>query len=202
VPWPAGSNADHFLNDALETLELAEHSGGGCVILEGEYSKEFAAWKEEMSTGNPFVNVVAQDIMEPFPAVLRHDLEQRELAESLRSSGIPVRPYVDHEGRLVGIAADEGKVSELQIGYSGATLAKPETISYDASFPEILEAFSSRDCATLIVTASERPLGYLTCDGFLSMIDPIHAETFARTDAATDELTYLAVPASTGEAAV
>jgi GGDEF domain-containing protein len=202
VPWPAGVNADHFLNEALETLELAEHSGGGCVILEGEYSKEFAAWKEEMSTGNPFVNVVAQDIMEPFPAVLQRDAEQSELAEALRSSGIPVRPYVDSEGRLVGIAAEEGAAPESQIGHPGAMLAKPEAISYDASFPEILEAFSSRDCATLIVTANERPLGYLTCDGFLSMIDPIHAETFARTDATADALTYLAIPASTGEAAM
>lgn len=202
VPWPAGGDADHFLNSALETLELAEHSGGGCVILDGEYSKEFAAWKEEMSTGNPFVNVVAQDIMEPFPAVLQCDAEQSELAEALRLSGIPVRPYVDREGRLVGVAAEDGTAQQTQITPTGVTLAKPETISCDASFPEILEAFSSRDCATLVVTARERPLGYLTCDGFLSMIDPIHAETFARTEATADELTYLAVPASTGEAAV
>ena len=91
----------------METLELAEHSGGGCVILEGEFSKEFAAWKEDMSSGNPFVNVVAQDIMEPFPAVLQLDAEQSELADVLRNSGIPVRPYVDRDGRLVGIAVDE-----------------------------------------------------------------------------------------------
>ena len=91
-----------FLNDALETLELAEHSGGGCVLLHGEFSKEFAAWKEEMSTGNPFANVVAQDIMEPFPAVLQRDAEQSELADVLRRAGIPVRPYVDRDGRLVG----------------------------------------------------------------------------------------------------
>jgi GGDEF domain-containing protein len=202
VPWSVGSNADHFLNDALETLKLAQHSGGGRVILEGEYSKEFAAWKDEMSTGNPFVNVVAQDIMEPFPAVLQQGAEHSGLAEALRSSGIPVRPCVDGDGRLVGIAAEQGTAPESQIGHPSAMLAKPETISYDAGFPEILEAFSARDCATLIVTANERPLGYLTCDGFLSMIDPIHAATFARTDAVTDELTYLAVPASTGESAV
>ena len=70
----------------------------------------------------------------------------------------------------------------------------PETISYDASFPEIFEAFSSRGCATLVVTDGERPLGYLTCDGFLSMIDPIHAESFAQTDEPADELDYLVVP--------
>ena len=145
-------------------------------FLEGEFSKEFAAWKEDMSSGNPFVNVVAQDIMEPFPAVLQLDAEQSELADVLRNSGIPVRPYVDRDGRLVGVAVDERAGGEALIdrasGLAGETLVMPETISYDASFPEIFEAFSSRGCATLVVTANDRPLGYLTCDGFLSMIDP------------------------------
>ncbi len=75
----------------------------------------------------------------------------------------------------------------------------PETISYDASFPDIFEAFSSRGCATLVVTANDRPLGYLTCDGFLSMIDPVDAESFAKTDVSADELKYLVVQSSFGE---
>jgi hypothetical protein len=33
------------------------------------------------------------------------------------------------------------------------------------------------------------------------MIDPINAETFARVDAATDDLAHLAVPALTAQAA-
>jgi GGDEF domain-containing protein len=205
VPWSTGSNADRLLNDAMETLELAEHSGGGCVILEGEFSREFSAWKADMSSGNPFVNVVAQDIMEPFPAVLQLDAEQSELADVLRSSGIPVRPYVDRDGRLIGIAVDERAGGEALIdrasGLTGETLVMPETISFDASFPEIYEAFSSRGCATLVVTANDRPLGYLTCDGFLSMIDPIDAESFAQTEVSADELNYLVVPSSFGEAA-
>ena len=139
VPWSAGSNADHFLNDALETLDLAEHSGGDCVILHGEFNKEFAAWKEEMSTGNPFANVVAQDIMEPFPALLERDADQSELAEALRRSGIPVRPYVDHDGRLVGVAADETAAAETRIGQAGGpageSLAMPETISLRRQLP-------------------------------------------------------------------
>ena len=77
----------------------------------------------------------------------------------------------------------------------------PETISYDASFPEIFEAFSSRGCATLVVTANDRPLGYLTFDGFLSMIDPINAESFAWTEVSADELKYLVVPSLTRRSA-
>jgi GGDEF domain-containing protein len=205
VPWSTGPNADRFLNDALETLELAEHSGGGCVIVDGEFSKELSAWKEDMSSGNPFVNVVAQDIMEPFPAVLQLDAEQNELATALRNSGIPVRPYVDREGRLVGIAADAQVPGETLIdrasGLTSESLAMPETIAYDAGFPEIFEAFSSRGCATLVVTANDRPLGYLTCDGFLSMIDPVDAGSFAQVAVSIDELDYLVVPPSIGEPA-
>ncbi len=205
VSWSTSSNANRFLNDALETLELAEHSGGGYVLLEGEFGQEFAAWKEDLSSGNPFVNVVAQDIMEPFPAVLQLDAERGELADVLRSSGIPLRPYVDRDGRLIGIALDERTNGEplidLASGLTGESLVMPETISYDASFPEIFEAFSSRGCATLIVTANDRPLGYLTCDGFLSMIDPIDADSFVHTEASVDDLNYLIVPPSIGEAA-
>lgn len=205
APWSAGSNADRLLNDALETLGLAEHSGGGRVITQGDFSKEVAEWKEEMSTGNPFTNVVAQDIMQPFPAILERDADQSELAEALSRSGLAVQPYVDHDGRLVGVVTTEQAAAESQVEHytvaGGVTLAMPETIAYDANFPEIYEAFSSRGCATLVVVANDRPLGYLTCDGFLSMIDPIHAESFAHTDKPTEDLTYLAVPSTIGRAA-
>jgi hypothetical protein len=206
VPWSASCNADRFLNDAMETLELAEHSGDGSILAEGEFSKELAAWKEEMASGNPFVNVLAQDIMEPFPALLQLGAEQSELAEALRVSGIPVRPYVDREGRLLGIASKDRQVGETLVdresGLTRESLTMPETISYDAGFPEIYEAFSSRGCSTLVVTANDRPVGYLTCDGFLSMIDPIDAETFAQADLSADDLNYLVVPSSINEGAI
>jgi hypothetical protein len=116
---------------------------------------------------------------------------------------VAVQPYVDRQGRLVGVAADKNAVAETHIVYpgggNGVILALPETIPHNAGFPEIYEAFSSRGCTTLVVTADDRPLGYLTCDGFLSMIDPIYAESFAHTDKSADELTYLVVPSTIGE---
>lgn len=201
VPWTAGSNVDRFLADALETLDVAIHSGGDCVIMHGEFNQELAAWQEEMSTGNPFANVVAQDIMEPFPALLEKDQDQTEVAEALRRAGIPVRPYVDRDGRLIGVIDDAAAAAETRVGepVPAPALSKPETIACDASFPEIYEAFSSRGCATLVVTAGEHPLGYLTCDGFLSMIDPIHSESFIGTKHSPDDPEYLVVPSLVGE---
>jgi hypothetical protein len=75
----------------------------------------------------------------------------------------------------------------------------PETISHSASFPEIYEAFSTRGCSTLVVVAGEHPLGYLSCDGFLSMIDPINAESFLSSHESAEDLSYLIVPSTIGE---
>jgi hypothetical protein len=127
------------------------------------------------------------------------------LAKALHRVGVPIRPYVDRSGRLVGVATAESSVRETRVGTAigpaGESLEMPETIPYDASFPEIYEAFSSRGCSTLVVTAEDHPLGYLTCDGFLSMIDPIHVDSFAHTGNSADELAYLVVPSSTCESA-
>jgi hypothetical protein len=132
---------------------------------------------------------------------LDHGADHRDLAQALVHAGIPIRPYVDHTGRLVGVATAENSVRETRVGPSvgvaGESLTMPETICHDASFPEIYEAFSSRGCSILVVTADDQPLGYVTCDGFLSMIDPIHVDSFAHTGKSADELSYLVVPSST-----
>lgn len=203
MSWPAGANAERFLGEALDTLDLAQLTGGDCVIEHGDFQPELTAWQNEMTEGTPFADVVAQDIMEPFPALLLDGADQPELADVLHRSGIPVRPYVDGAGRLVGVLPDPTSAAESQVGdargNSPEGLVIPETISHSASFPEIYEAFSSRGCSTLVVVAGEHPLGYVTCDGFLSMIDPIDAASFSRTQASADDLTYLIVPSTIGE---
>jgi hypothetical protein len=124
------------------------------------------------------------------------------LAAALARAGIGVRPYVDRDGQLIGVADDAQAADESRAGRAagsvGEALAVPETIAHNASFPEIYEAFSSRGCSTLVVTADNHPLGYLTCDGLLSMIDPITTETYAHTDSPIGELRYLAVPLLAG----
>jgi GGDEF domain-containing protein len=206
TPWTAGANADRFFNDALETHSLAVHSGGNRVLQHGDYLHELATWRDEMTTGSPFANVVAQDIMEPFPALLEQDaVEGLLVADALKRSGAAFRPYVDCEGRFVGVAANQNGVRDTHVGSvvgpDSDALQMPETIPFDASFPEIYEAFSARGCASLVVTSGDQPLGYITCDGFLSMIDPIHRDSFVQLGTPADDLTYLLVPSALGEAA-
>jgi GGDEF domain-containing protein len=204
TPWLTGSNADRFFNDALETHSLAVHSGGNRALQHGDYLHELTTWRDEMTTGSPFANVVAQDIMEPFPALLEQEADQGQLADALRRSGAAFLPYVDGDGRFVGVAANQKGVRDTHTGSmvspGSEALEMPETIPFDASFPEIYEAFSARGCSSLVVTSGDLPLGYITCDGFLSMIDPIHRDSFAQLGTPADDLTYLIVPSTLGEA--
>ncbi len=203
VPWPAEINAERILTNTLEVLDLALLSGGDCVVVQGEFSKEVAAWKAEMSAGNPFAEVVAQDIMTPFPMIFQCNSEHRNLADKFLHSDLGVRPYVDQEGKLIGIVTDQNAIVETHSidlgGDDSVNLAIPETIRHDATFPEIYEAFSSQGCANLIVTAEDRPLGYVTFDEFLSMIDPITTESFAHSKSPSDELAHLVVPTIVGD---
>jgi GGDEF domain-containing protein len=194
--WNA-KDVPHSFNDGLESLSVARHSGSGRVVQQGEFAPELAAWKQEMTAGNPFGTVIAQDIMEVFPSLFDCDNDQRELADAYERAGIRVRPYVDRDGRLVGVetaSAPPAPSSEQPGSGIHQKLSMPETISYDATFPDIYEAFSSRGCDTLVVTADNRPFGYVTFDGFLSMIDPLDAESFAVSEEPSDDLAYLVVP--------
>jgi hypothetical protein len=136
---------------------------------------------------------------------LQQDAAHSNLADALARANVPFRPYVDGTGRFAGVAASNGNVKDTNaggaLGTGGDSLEMPETIPFDASFPEIYEAFSSRGCSNLVVTSGDQPLGYITCDGFLSMIDPIHRETFAPLGTPAENLTYLIVPSTLGEAA-
>jgi len=201
VPWATGVDSVCCLNEALEALALAEQTPGSRVLQYGEFGKERAAWNEEISTGNPFASIVAQDIMEPFPALLDCDADQAELLQTLRRANTAVNPDIDSESQAAGQVSHEKNATDTFIEYSSETfggnssLVTPEAIPHDATFAEIYEAFSSRGCDMLVVTSEGRWLGYITSDGFCSMIDPIHAESYAGGRAA-DDLSYLVVPSA------
>src|SRR5262249_49808646 len=65
VTRSAEQTPEEFLVASVVALDVAEHSGGDRIVLRDEFANELAAWQEEMTSGNPFAAVVAQDIMEP-----------------------------------------------------------------------------------------------------------------------------------------
>jgi GGDEF domain-containing protein len=197
VPWLVGVHSEQLLEQGQETLALARQSGGDCAVEQNAFAQELSNWQNELTAGSPFANVIAQDIMEPFPAVLEHDSPNPAMLAALRRSGAPVWPFVDHEGRLVGVASPELAADAIALGGPNSNgsqaLIKPVTIDHNAVFPEIYEAFSTQGCLTIVVVADHRPIGYLTCSGFLSLIEPINSATFASDEPALEDSSSLLV---------
>ncbi len=201
VPWKVGVRPEQLLEQGQETLLIARQSGGHCAIEQNEFAEELASWRNELAAGSPFANVVAQDIMEPFPAVLDRDATNPATLAALRRGRAPVWPFVDRDGRLVGVASpapasasatDAAAPPETAFGES-PTLTEAVTIAHDAVFPEIYEAFSTQGCLIIVVVADRRPIGYLTFSGFLSLIEPINSATFASDEPVADDSRCLLV---------
>ncbi len=183
VPWQVGTNCEQLLEQGQETLTIARQSGGDCAIEQNTFAHELSSWQNELAAGSPFANVIAQDIMEPFPFVLERDSVNDVKLTALRRSGIPVWPFVDREGRLVGVASPELDTEALSVGglksNSSQLVTNPATIPYNASFYEIYEAFSTQGCLEMVVVADRRPIGYIAFGGFTSLIEPIDSATFS-----------------------
>ncbi len=197
VPWRAGVRPEQLLEQGRETLAVGAQSGGDCVLEHGAYAQEQSSWQSELTAGSPFANVTAQDIMEPFPAVLRRDAIDHTLLAALRRSQLPVWPFVDRQGRLAGVVAPDSApdgVKPLEPATDGdPVLTNPVTVPHDAAFPDIYDTFSREGCLTMVVVADRRPIGYLTCSGFLSLIEPINSATFASPEPPTEESLSLLV---------
>jgi hypothetical protein len=195
VAWRVGVTPEQLLEQGRETLQVVKQSGGDAVMEQGDYAQELASWQNELAAGSPFGNVIAQDIMEPFPAILERESENRAMLAALRRSGAPIWPLVDREGRLIGVSspqpgdacANGSKLSDSQ------SISKPVTIAHNATFPEIYEAFSTQGCLTMVVVNDQRPVGYLSCDGFLSLLEPINSGTFSHDDRPADDSRSLIV---------
>jgi GGDEF domain-containing protein len=191
VPWQAGVSPEKLLEQGQETLAIAQQSGGGCAIEQNAFAQELTSWQNELTIGSPFANVIAQDVMEPFPYLLeQHAASQAKLA-ALRRSGAPVWPFVDREGRLVGVSTPDSTTdgsSALDQHPNGRhALTKPITIAHNAAFPEIYELFSTEGCMEMIVVADDQPIGYITFSGFISLIEPINTATFSSDEPVLDD---------------
>lgn len=196
VPWLHDNSPEQLIEAGLETLKIAKQSGGDCILEQGEFGQEHEDWMKEVAENNPFAGVVAQDIMEFFPAVLTCDADQSDTIAALRRAGVPVCPYVDRNGRLTGVASAEAAANAPGTNRLAALpIQPPETINNNASFSDIYEAFSSRGCSTLIVVADDQPLGYLTFHGFLSLVEPVGPNTYASSKYPSNDSLQLAVPA-------
>ena len=197
VSWQVGTGAEQLLEQGKATLAVAAQSGGNCAIDPSAFAKEITSWQNDLTAGNPLAKVFARDIMEPFPALLQSDAPNPSMLAALRRSRVPVLPFVDREGRLVGIASAETEsevIADWQSNSGGSVaLANPKTIEQSAPLSEISAAFSAPDCSAIVVVADRRPLGYLTLSGFVSLIKPITLVTYSSDESGVEDSRSLIV---------
>ena len=206
VPWQVGVSAEQLLDQGRETLAIAKQSGDGCAIEQNAFAQDLSNWQNELIAGSPFANVIAQDLMEPFPSVLARESVDEAMLTALRRSGAPVWPFVDHEGGLVGVilsAVDADTNVEWGPNSNGSQLiTNPATIAYNAAFPEIYEAFSTQGCLEIVVVADQRPIGYITFRGFTSLVERVNSATFSSGQLAIDDSRSLLVGSLVNESEV
>lgn len=203
VPWQTGISAEQLLDQGLATLAIAEQSGGDCIIEQNEFAQVLLNWQAELTTGNPFANLIAQDIMEPFPAVLEQDSPNHAMLAALQRSGAPVWPLVDSEGRLIGVVSPEAATTATAVwgpdSNGNQALTKGDTIAHNAIFREISETFSAQTCQSIVVVAENRPVGYLTRSGFRSLIAPINSATYLSNEPVLEDSRGLLVGSTVNE---
>lgn len=166
---------DQWLQNGLEGLEVALHSGGDTVQDASDCRGELQAWQQEVTVGNPFASVVAMDIMQTFPATLTRDKPDFALADSASRAGFTWIPVVDGAGKSIGVV-------DLPLAAGISLLPAPHplgSIPASATFGEIYEAFAEADSSHLLVEADGQPVGYLTCEAFTSLIEPVSPASYA-----------------------
>ena len=197
---PEEDVAVEALERATDALSHAKYSGRNLVIQVGQFDTAAAEWRKELNSGNPFASVIARDIMQPFSYLLQSGLDFDRVAPRLLASGLEYFPVVDKNRSLVGVI---GRGQLPQCGSSpddppstatGPPLVTPQTVAEEASFGEVVERFSAEDLPLLVVVRNKEPRGYITREGFLNLIEPIHTSSFRPTWPFSQGTDYLVVP--------
>jgi GGDEF domain-containing protein len=195
--WQIGDSPEQLLADGIAKLASAGQVGGDCVVEHNPSASDVARWQTELAAGNLFSSATAQDLMEPFTAVLDHEAPNAAVLAALHGAGVAVWPLVDREGRLVAIGSPENTADDVQPNATenGSHAIASKTINHNATLAEVNQAFSKQNCHALVVVAGRRPIGYLSRSSLEALLKPIDSETFATSEPIHDDAKSLRVAA-------
>lgn len=188
------------LDAANEALGHAKSSGRNYVVSAGEFDEQFAEWRRELNTGNPFVSVSARDVMQPFGFFLRPDVNYRRVSGQLLKSALEYFAVVDDHKALVGtlhrndLAGQASGCADQVSTDSRLPLQKPFAVPEDTPFGDLVERFTTEDDPLVVVVRDREPRGYITREGFLNLIEPIHTGSFRPSIPFSPSSRYLVVP--------
>ncbi len=198
LTWDEKCSPEELVDQSLTALEYTMHFGGNTILAWAEIEAEIRHRQREMVSGNPFADVIAADVMEPFPTVLSIQQDATLLLEAFARISPPLMPLVDNDGLLLGMA-DHRLLKKLAPSQGAslrdhlAELEQPVTAVHDSSLAEVFEQFSSDPTDTLVVLRDGRPLGFITREGLASLVEPVGRDTYHQNFDDTDPLTGLVV---------
>jgi diguanylate cyclase (GGDEF)-like protein len=188
------------LDRATEALAHAKSSGRDCVVCAGEFDEQFAEWRREVNTGNPFLAVTARDVMQPFGFLLRPDVDFRRACGQLLKSALEYFAVIDNNRSLVGtIHRDElvnkssGPIDQIATD-SRLPLHQPFAVPEETPFGDLVERFTTEDDPLVVVVRDREPRGYITREGFLNLIEPVHIDAYRPSAPFSSSANYLVVP--------
>ena len=192
--------ADELLRRCEEALDLAEASGGDCVVRYGELNDQDEAWSNFAAPGRLFEGAAARDVMTPLPCVLRPDEPADEALTRLRRGRIAALPVVDESGKQLGIVTEDCLAVDLSSrGAVGLTVGKvmkrdASCLDENASFAELVEGFSQDAAPLIIITHDGRPTGLATPENLVVLGRKLTRENLAAAVPYSPLSDYLVVP--------
>ncbi|MEQ8787286.1 MAG: diguanylate cyclase [Pirellulaceae bacterium] len=173
------------VSQAEQALRLAKTSGRNCVVRQGEFAEEEAAWAELATPGRLFEHTVARDVMTPCTVTLHTDDPVERAAVVLRQTRLFAVPVVDDQGALLGVVTQETDWSRLSSSWRGKRSvrevmnAHPATENEYTSFAALVESISSDANSVIVIVDEGRPTGLITRDNLASLSEPLHTESFS-----------------------
>ena len=123
-------------------------------------------------------SLTAKDVMSETVLTVRDDLTLRQAAEMLAENEISGAPVLDDEGSLLGVVS----VSDVARSLGDPGAQRPElevrqimtpgadTVSEDASVPDIARIMTANKYHRMVVTRREKPVGIVSSMDLLRLI--------------------------------
>ena len=186
---------EQLIDRAIQALESAKKLGRNCVVA---YNEQDSAAEGLVAADQLFESTTVRDVMTPCTVFLgprEPVVEAIELLDRTRLDGIPV---VDAKGKLLGVC-ERVSLAELAETDDSRTVCEAMTTevqSFDEndSLAALMDYFTGDNSSLVIVVASEKPVGFVTCNSLVALSRPVKQGSLAAEGEYCDNSDYLLVP--------
>lgn len=190
---------------ARGALQLAQHSGGDCVISSQEWQKECCRVSDEPSWLD---SANAWDVMIPHPLALfpEDTVEQAQLL--LNQTQLAHVPVVDGGGKLQGLVSARSLQSAERKSTSRSSgsirfvraimQGSPAQFEEETPVRQLQSFFAAESSPVAVITRQGRPLGLIYRDSLSNLEGHLTRQTFASRGSFSLDSDYLTTPETCG----